>query len=141
MMYDPGADVAKRYPHVTVRWKPLGGVPAIAAPSCDLILIERNLPAIERRCALAHEVAHLDLAHGAPICEGKEERAADLLAARRLISTEELADVLRWALGAEEVADALNVTLHIARTRVRNLTDDEKQWIERRLVGVERDIA
>lgn len=130
MTYDPGADVLARYPDYVVRHRRLGGVPEAMSRKHRVILIETTMPKAERRCALAHAIAHLDLAHGSPICEGKEERQADELAAERLISPEQLADTLRWALCPEEVAAVLDVTPHLVRRRVRALTVDEKTWIE-----------
>ena len=130
MTYDPGADALARYPDVIVRHKPLGGMPAAVSRRHQLILINSEMTRVEQRCALAHEIAHFDLGHGQAIREGFEERQADELAASRLIPLEDLADVLRWALGPEEVADVLNVTPRLVRRRVRALTGDEKEWIE-----------
>jgi hypothetical protein len=128
--YDPGADVLARYPDFTVRWRSLGGVPEATSRRQKVILIERGMSQTHRRCALAHAIAHLDLAHGSPICEGKEERQADELAAGRLIPLVELAAVLRWALGPDEVAHELDVTPRMVRRRVHALTAEEKAWIE-----------
>lgn len=130
MNYDPGADALARYPEVTVRHRELGGVPAASSRRQRVILIETTMAKAERRCALAHEIAHLDLGHGLSIHEGYEERQADELAASRLISLEDLADVLRWALGPDEVADALEVTSTMVRRRIRALSVDDKAWIE-----------
>jgi hypothetical protein len=141
MMYDPGADAADRYPDVTIRHRLLGGVPAALSPNRRVILIERTMDRRARRCALAHEVAHLDLGHGIPLCEGREERRADETAASRLIPLDRLADVLRWALSPDEVAHDLDVTPHLARVRIRSLSPDEKAWIEDRIAGEERGIA
>lgn len=135
--YDPGADVLARYPDVVVRWRHLGGVPAAVCRRRRVILIEHDMPAAERRCALAHEIAHLDLDHRAPIHEGNEERLADELSAARLLPTDRLAQVLRWALSPEEVADELGVTTHLVRVRLRALTACEKQRIEDQLSVIE----
>ena len=45
-----------------------------------------------------------------------------------------LADALRWALSPEEVAHELDVTVDVVRRRIRTLTDEEKAWIEQRLL-------
>lgn len=135
--HDPGADAAERHPSIVIRHRSLGGVPAVVSLSRGVILIERDMPKAERRCSLAHEIAHLDLDHRAPVCEGREERKADELAAVRLLPLDRLADVLRWALSPEEVAAELEVTTHIVRVRIKALTDDEKAWIEAQMARLE----
>lgn len=132
LAYDPGADAAARYPEVTIRRRRHLGVPAAVWPRRRLILIDHDMPAADQRSHLAHEIAHLDLAHSDPICEGKEERSADLLAARRLLAIDDLADALCWALCDEEVADVLNVTADVVTVRIQNLTPDEKAYIRAR---------
>lgn len=133
MMYDPGADALARYPEFTVRHRELGGIPAATSRRQHVILIDKEMLRRDQRCALAHELAHLDLAHSSPICEGKEERHADELAAARMIPLSRLADALTWALSFDEVADELGVTTTLARRRILALTGDEKAWIEWRI--------
>lgn len=135
--HDPGRDAAERHPSIVIRHRSLGGVPAVVSVSRGVILIEREMPRAERRCALAHEVAHLDLGHRLPACEGREERKADELAASRLLPLARLAEVLRWALSPGEVADELGVTAHMVRVRVKALTDHEKLWIEQQMARLE----
>lgn len=141
-MYDPGADAFARYPEVTIRHRDLAGIPGAVCRRRKVILVERSMSRAERRCTLAHEIAHLDLEHGAPVNERSEERAADLLAAKRLMSLDELTSALRWALSFDELADELGVTTHMARVRILALSSDEKAWLEHHVDGDDlRDIA
>jgi len=134
--YDPGADAVARYPEVIVRHRRLGGIPAVSDPQRGVILIDRDGCRAERRTWLAHEIAHLDLAHEScptGVEECRREHRADRLAAARLITLDELADALRWALGPEEVAAELDVTPHMVKVRLRALTSEEKAYIEARI--------
>lgn len=143
-MYDPGADAAERYPDITIRRADLPFAHAAYFPRRGLILINRVLSRRGWRCALAHELVHLDHGHPEPasdLLERRQEAATDREAARRLISLDDLADALRWALGPDEVADVLDVEAAVVRDRVRHLTDAEKFYIEERLGGDERSIA
>src|SRR5206468_3378224 len=132
----PGRDAAERYPNITIRRADLPFAHAAFFPRRDLILINRLLSRRGWRCALAHELVHLDEGHPQPsseTLERRQESATDRETARRLISLDELADALRWALGPEEVADELDVDTAVIRTRIRHLTPAEKQYIERRV--------
>lgn len=130
MTYDPGADALARYPQFKVRWRRGLPVPGLVAPGRRVILIDRDLPHEERREALAHELAHLDLGHGVLIHERQEELRADLLAALRLLPLNELAECLRWALGPDEVADHFGVTPRLVRLRLKHLSMQEMDFIE-----------
>ncbi|MDP9397461.1 MAG: hypothetical protein M3P96_06365 [Actinomycetota bacterium] len=44
-----------------------------------------------------------------------------------------LADVLAWSQDEWEVAESLDVDVDTARTRIAELTEDEKAHIERRI--------
>lgn len=138
--YDPWRDLARRE-HITlaVTRLPVGAgwyfsdIPGIA--------LDDRLDRVGRRCALAHELAHVDLGHthqaagrgpGTSRIARRREVEADVLAAVRLISLDDLADALRWALCPEEVAHELDVTEDLARIRVEQLTTDEKTFIEAR---------
>lgn len=108
------------------------------------IVIDDRLTRVERRCVVAHELAHIDLGHHEQAATGgpgtariarHREREADVLAATRLINLDALADALVWALCPEEVAHELDVTVDVVRRRLRTLTDAEKAYIEARHWG------
>lgn len=106
-----------------------------------VILIDPGEGAVQRRCSLAHAVAHLDLGHRG--CrpdlrhEQREEREADKTAARRLIRLVDLADAYRWTDSPIEACDELNVDLDMLRVRGANLTtaEQEQLWLVRAAKG------
>lgn len=82
--------------------------------------LDKEMRRARRRCALAHAIAHLDLAH-TPVgvdYEAWQEREADKLAARRLIPLDALADALRWTRSTPEIAAELDVDVGILLARV-----------------------
>lgn len=123
MKYDPWDDARERYPDVHIDWRthiePFHGM---WVPEQRVILIRKGLTRAEGRCALAHELAHIDTGDDpTDMCwfADRQETAADKLAARRLISIDELAAVMLWTSNAGEAAEALDVTpamLHIRAT-------------------------
>lgn len=139
MTYDPWRDAAARHPDVHV--EPCDCLPANGAwvPQERVILVEQTLDRPHRHEVLAHELAHVDLDHwptGRPWFDRRQERQADVLAAMRLVSLEQLADaIVEGALGPEDVADAVELPARVVRRRVRVLTEAEKDYIERRLAA------
>lgn len=130
--YDPGADMARRYPEWVVRHKRIAPIPEVLCVRRKVVLVDTEADRACRRSALAHAIAHIDLGH---VPESgrtgrRYEMEADTLAAERLIPLPRLADVLTWALCPAEVADELEVTAHMVRVRVRSLTQDEKMTID-----------
>lgn len=142
MTYNPWSDLAGR-PELTfgVTNLPDGSGDAWWLPDVPGIAMNRGLTRTRRRCALAHELVHAEVGDrpchdngpDGPRLARRDELFADRVSAERLISLDGLADALAWALSPEEVADELDVTPHVARVRIRNLTDDEKTWIEWRI--------
>lgn len=104
-------------------------------PAEAAILLRKGLTQAERRCTLAHELAHHRLGHVAG-CDRKgadrQEAEADALAARWLITLEDLADAELWGRYPSEVADELWVDLPTFKARVRGLTRDERDYINGR---------
>lgn len=138
--YDPWRDLARRE-HITLAVTRLPVGLGWYFHDIDGIALDDRLDRVGRRCALAHELAHIDLGHthqvagrgpGTSRIARRREVEADLLAATRLITIDALADALRWALCPEEVAHELDVTEDLARIRVEQLTDTEKSFIEAR---------
>jgi len=79
----------------------------------------------QRRCTLAHELAHVELGHTGPV-DAHDERATSQLAARWLITLEQLLDALRWADDLPTVADELWVDEPTLLARLDGLTDAER---------------
>lgn len=142
--YSPWRDIAARHPHVHVGRHDLRPARGAWVPDEAVILLDHQLRRHERRTVLAHEIAHIDLGHrptGRRWFDRRQEDEADRLADLRLIPLAALADALRWALCAEEVAHELDVTVDVVRRRVARLTDDEKHWIDDRLTAAEGGVA
>lgn len=94
-----------------------------------VVRIANDLDYAERRCALMHELVHDE--RGIPHeHDPAEELAVEREAARRLISVDELIDVARWALSAEEAADELAVTEDLLRCRLSSMAHpvDRAKW-------------
>lgn len=82
-----------------------------------LILLDPTLGAVNRRCTLAHELAHAirgDMPCGNPHFDVRAERAADQIAAKLLISHAEYA-AAEALYGAHDgaIARELGVTTHL----------------------------
>lgn len=140
-MYDPGADAARRYPHIRIHRRSLGGVDAAAVPARGLIFIERALDLTGWRCAVAHELVHLDLGHDAcadEALEARQERRCTAEAARRLIPLGALLDALVWSHSISEAADELRVDQQTLCARLDTLDDQERGELERRVRQIGR---
>jgi hypothetical protein len=140
MIYDPGKDIAQRYPDWVVRHESLRGVPELLCPVRRVILIEKGMRRAERDCALAHAIAHLDLGHDLTMdrrAESREEQAADDLAAARLLPVWRLAEIGIWALSGREAAAELGVTENLLLVRWDNRTPDERRYLEVRMAARE----
>ena len=111
--------------HVNVVWAHMDDRLG-ATDGRSTIYIDPDQTQAQRRCTLAHELAHIELGHinGAT---PREEAAAREHAARRMISLDRLIDALRWADNLEEVADELWVDHQTLIDRLDTLTDDERQ--------------
>jgi hypothetical protein len=90
---------------------------------------------VERRCTLAHELAHFELGHTEKTSIA-EERAARQLAAKKLIDWAALLDVFRWAHNSHEAADELWVKPEVLEDRLRFLHSNERALLA--LIGAAR---
>lgn len=92
----------------------------------------------ERRCTLEYELQHVDRGPARTWKRDHEERVVDDLAARRLITFEELLEAMVWSYDEHEVAEELWVDVAMVRARMLGLTDEESAELERRLYDRER---
>lgn len=130
--YSPWLDAALRYPQIHIEWHPIAPAHAVWEPGSDVILVDENITRAERRCALAHELAHMDVGdRPTDSCwfAAKQETAADKLAARRLIDYRDLAEVMRSCEDPREVAAELDVTINVLALRWRWLHPAERGYI------------
>lgn len=146
--YDPWDDLRARG-HLTLSITRLPIGDAMYFADVPGIALDERLSRTERRCVLAHELAHIDLGHthqAATTCSWdlgtsriarRHELEADKLTARRLVLTRVLADALcRWD-NPWAVADDLDVTEHVLETRLAHLHPAERGYISRRLATKE----
>lgn len=115
-------------------------------PDMKAIALDDRLNRVERRCVLAHELVHAerldtnchyDGPSGARAAR-RQEASADVIAAHRLITIDDLVFALReHPLDPPAVADALDVTTTALRTRLCALTPFDKKHIEHRLSGLD----
>lgn len=82
------------------------------------------LSALRERCVLAHELEHVwagDIDCGNQIRLIRQERRADLAAARKLIAISDLAEVAQWASDILTAAAELHVTERLLEVRLDDL--------------------
>lgn len=133
--WHPWRALRDRHPRIDVAF------PEIEVTGCfgrwdggSRIEIEASSNQAERRCTLTHELVHVERGpvpkH--PVYGPREESAVRRIAAERLIEFDELIDAIVWNRGRvdADTAGELWVDLPTLLTRVRNLTDDERAYID-----------
>lgn len=97
----------------------------------------RTLTQAERRCTLTHELVHRERGPVPrdPVAAAAEERAVDRITARRLITSGQLLDALRWTRDPHQLADHLWVDLPTLRTRMETIDPVEVANLEHQLDG------
>lgn len=125
LIYHPWRVLHRRWAHVVLEHTdelPPGRL--ADTNGVDHIRMRRRLYQVERRCALAHELIHLEQ-HDTGECAPAAELEVNEEAARRLIPWRRLLAAVRWARSDDELADELWVTLPILHARVDTLRADE----------------
>jgi hypothetical protein len=136
--YDPWADLAERWPEVSVVLKPMSGT-LLGEVRYPVIALRAGTSAAQRRCTLTHELIHLE--RGVDDCgqwARREELAIEREVADRLVPLPRLIAAVRAQGGAEcrpTLAAALDVDLMILQTRLDSLTRAEKRQIRAQLSG------
>ncbi|MDX3455102.1 ImmA/IrrE family metallo-endopeptidase [Streptomyces sp. ME02-8801-2C] len=97
----------------------------------DVIVVASGLSEVQERCVLAHELEHV-LADDAD-CDGRlasvrQERRADLEAARKLVAISDLAEVAQWANDIHTAAAELRVTERLLEVRLTDLRGEGWPW-------------
>lgn len=118
-----------------------GNKPEWYSPADDHIMLRPGQLQVERRCFLAHGLAHKDLGHSG-VCDYPDGRRqatrfegeADELAARRLIRLPRFIDTLCWTDDKDEAADALWVTRHILDVRLERMYAGEQRLVREALI-------
>lgn len=115
-------------------------------PDSRTITLERDQTQAERRCTLAHELEHLargdeNIAQVSPVLAARQEIAACMRAARRLIPLDALIDALLWSQDEAQLAEVLNVDEDTIRIRLMTLSSAEHALIDERVWEAEGQIA
>lgn len=120
-----------------VRLRPLCGPRELLCYDRQVILLERDQSTAGVRCSLSHAIAHIELGHMVGSLterfQGREERAADEVAAERLIPFWRLLDAVRWTSTESELARELWVDRDTLRVRVATLHPDDREVIRREM--------
>jgi Zn-dependent peptidase ImmA (M78 family) len=115
-------------------------------PDMKAIALDDRLTRVQRRTVLAHELVHAERGDSNCHYEGRlgarqarrQEHSADLIAAHRLITLEQLVAALRQhPLDPAGVAEVLEVTQSALRIRLAALSQADKRHIEQRLSGLD----
>lgn len=102
-----------------------------------MIRLHPHQSQVQRRCTLAHELAHIELGHTGG-ASPDDERAARLLAAQWLVDMEDLLSALAWADDLREVADECWVDEDTLMARLDGLTGAEREQIAQLHARTER---
>lgn len=132
-MYHPWRSFRDHFPDWTLVWAPMAGDLGLTTWRDKTVTLDPHQDQAQRRSTLAHELVHLERGPFAEGCREREERTVDDVAARRLITLDQLAGALVWAYDVVELARELWVDVEIVRVRMANLTEDEGRELERRL--------
>ena len=118
--------------HVIVEWaRPHPAAPG-ATDGASRIWLDPRMTQVERRCVLAHELVHIEQGHRG--CQPLAiERAVRAVAARQLITLEQLSDALPWSMSLDELADELWVTPLVLTDRLAGLTRAEREHLAARI--------
>ena len=133
-MHHPWRRFRDEWGHVTLELMPLRG-DYQALTDGRRVIMDPRLLQVERRCAIAHEIVHLE--RGEHCTQDPEvEAVADRIAARRLIPFDALASAMAWSDQIEEIADELWVTPQIAQARIDSLLPAQVAVIAELIAGL-----
>ncbi|WP_405909613.1 ImmA/IrrE family metallo-endopeptidase [Streptomyces sp. NBC_00828] len=97
----------------------------------DVVVVASGLSAVQERCVLAHELEHVladDTDCGGYIASIRQERRADIEAARKLVAISDLAEVAQWAPDIQSAAHELHVTERMLQVRLNDLKGEGWPW-------------
>lgn len=97
------------------------------------VWMDRTLTQRERRCAIMHEIVHIERGHAEHQPPAVETSVRRETARRLLPHLGVVADALAWSLTLDEAADELWVTLPVLLDRLTDLDDAERRIIASRL--------
>jgi Zn-dependent peptidase ImmA (M78 family) len=140
MGYNPWEDAGTRHGDWIIERVPLRGLHEVMCRKNKVILLERDRTMRERRCDLAHAIAHIDLDHTGSF-DRKAEAAAKRYAAKMLIDLEPLGDALAVTGGkvTYDGAHLLGVDVETMTARLQHLHAAERGYLRRRLARLDED--
>jgi Zn-dependent peptidase ImmA (M78 family) len=95
------------------------------------VVVASGLSPVQERCVLAHELEHVladDGDCGDRIASVRQERRADLEAARKLVAISDLAEVAQWTSDLHTAAAELQVTERLLEVRLNDLRGEGWPW-------------
>ncbi|WP_256970899.1 ImmA/IrrE family metallo-endopeptidase [Cellulomonas iranensis] len=111
-------------PHVRLVWRRLPGVLGLT-DGRSVVVLHPDQSQAQRRCTLAHELAHIELGHVGG-CTPAQEREVRALVARRLVPDDALLAAWRWTRHPRELADELGVDVATVLDRLAGLDEAER---------------
>lgn len=111
-------------PHITVHHIELQRLSAVT-DGLSTIWLDDRLTEIEERCALAHELVHLEMGHVGHQPPAVEEKVREQ-AARSLVPIKALYAHRHWQGRLYGLAEDLGVTEAVLMDRLRWLTEEER---------------
>lgn len=118
-MHHPWRRFRTDWGHVALKVEPLPENTR-ALTDGETVWLHDRLYQAERRCAIEHEMIHLERGEHCAQDEAVEART-DREVARRLIPIPALMDAMAWSDHVEEIADELWVTPEVAQARIDSL--------------------
>ncbi|WP_066940313.1 ImmA/IrrE family metallo-endopeptidase [Streptomyces sp. NBRC 110611] len=134
--FDPEAELEKL--SVPIQYLPLHDVLAAWDAEHGKVYCTLGLSPIQKRCALTHELAHIALKHQrcafgddslTTLASISQERTAEMWAARKLITSVQLAVARESGLQPAAIARELEITPRIYRARLLAEQYDEQRWL------------
>lgn len=141
-------------------WDELAGMPDITIHVAELgdetlgwwdgetrtLALHKRQSQRQMRCTLAHELEHAkrgDVCSAvmSPVLATRQEIAASVRAARRLIPLDTLVAALLWSQDERELAEELHVDEDTMRIRLLTLTPEEHQMLDELVWKAEGQIA
>jgi len=129
-MFQPW-QLLRHFPHIRVIRRHLPAGTVARTDGHSTIWLDHDLLQSEERCALTHELVHIERGHRREQPSAVEYAVREETA-RRLISFESLVDAMQWSMCLDELADELCVTPEVALDRVETLTTKEKAYVRDR---------
>ena len=103
----------------------------VAATDGRTIYLDDRLTPRERRCAIYHELVHIELGHRT--CQTPAvEKKVRAVAAARLVSWEAVWEHAPWAHSLDELAEDLMVTKSVLSDWIGTLTMEARMHLQRR---------